>query len=180
MNRTIAWVSLLGLLTVLLTVSACAPFLLSDQGNAFLAGFVNQELLALMGVIVTITLASAGNLHLELNKLEDRTGLPFSRTRTAVRMSAYSLIMIFALAGALVVVKPMLGSDIRATAAANSVAIVLVVFSLFVLTDLTRTVLAIPAARTLPEAKDDKPKASPRRRKSGGIREAAGQDKPTG
>jgi uncharacterized membrane protein YidH (DUF202 family) len=114
-------------------------------------------LLGLLGVIVTITLASAGNLHLELNKLQDRTKLPFTRTRTAVRLSAYSLIVIFAVAGVLVVVKPMLGTDMRATAACNAVAVVLIVFSLFVLVDLTRTIFAIPASSTLPEVANDKP-----------------------
>ena len=143
------------MLTVLLTVSACAPYLLSDQGNKFLAGFVNQELLSLLGVIVTITLASAGNLHLELNKIQDRTKIPFTRTRTAIKLSAYSLIAIFIVAGALVVIKPMLGTDMRATAACNALAIVLIVFSLFVLVDLTRTVFAIPASTTLPEVPDD-------------------------
>jgi len=156
-NRTIAWTALLGLLTVLLTVSACAPYRLSDEGNAFLAGFVNQELLSLLGVIVTITLASAGNLHLELNKLQDRTAKPFERTRRAIKLSTYSLILIFALAGALVVVKPMFADDVHATAACNSIAIVLVVFSLFVMADLTRTVLAIPASSTLPEPPHDNP-----------------------
>lgn len=159
MNKTVAWTALLGTLTVLLTASACAPFLLSDDGNAFLKGFVNQELLALLGVIVTITLASAGNLHLELNKLQDRTGLPFTRTRRAIRLSAYSLIFIFTTAGVLVIVKPLVGSDMRATAACNSVAIVLVLFSLFVLTDLTRTILSIPAASTLPKTNDQDGKA---------------------
>lgn len=157
MNRTIAWVAILGTLTVLLTVSACAPYLLSDDGNAFLKGFVNQELLSLLGVVVTITLASAGNLHLELNKLQDMTGKPFARTRQAVRLSAYSLIVIFVLACVLVVVKPTLGTDMRATATCNSIAIVLIVFSIFVLTDLTRTILAIPAVSTLPKVDDDKP-----------------------
>jgi len=147
----------MGILTVLLTVSACAPYLLSDRGNAFLAGFVNQELLSLLGVVVTITLASAGNLHLELNKMQDRTKLPFTRTRSAVKLSAYSLIAIFAVAGTLVVVKPMLGPDMRATAACNAIAIVLIVFSLFVLIDLTRTIFAIPATSTLPKVNEDEP-----------------------
>lgn len=157
MNRTIAWTALIGILTVLLTISASAPYLLSDEGNKFLAGFVNQELLSLLGVIVTITLASAGNLHLELNKMQDRTKLPFTRTRKAVKLSAYSLIAILAAAGALVVVKPMLGPDMRATAACNAVAIVLIVFSLFVLIDMTRTIFAIPATSTLPKADDEEP-----------------------
>jgi len=145
------------MMTVLLAVSACAPYLLSDAGNKFLAGFVNQELLSLLGVIVTITLASAGNLHLELNKIQDRTKLPFGRTRKAIKLSAYSLIGIFMLAGALVIIKPMFGTEMRATAACNSIAIVLIFFSLFVLIDLTRTVFAIPASSTLPEVPDDNP-----------------------
>lgn len=142
---------MLGTLTVLLSISACSPFLLSDDGNSFLKGFVNQELLALLGVVVTITLASAGNLHLEINKIEDRTGRAFSKTRRAVKMSAYSLIVIFVLGGALVVIKPMLGNDRHATAACNSVAIVLVLFSLMVLVDITRTTFAIPPSSKLPE-----------------------------
>ena len=144
----------LGTLVVLLAASACAPYLLSDDGNSFLRGFVNQELLTVLGVVVTITLASAGNLHLELNKMQDRTGSPFMRTRKSVKISAYSLILIFALAGALVIVKPLVGSDMRATAACNSVAITLMLFSLFVLVDLTRTTLSIPAASTLPTRHD--------------------------
>ena len=129
----------------LLSASAFAPYLLSDSGNGFLMGFVNQELLSMLGVISTITLAAAGNLHLEINKLEDRTGLEFLATRRAVKASAYSLIGAFAFSGILVVVKPMLGSNDRATAASNSLAIVATLFSLFVLIDLTRTTFRIPA-----------------------------------
>ncbi len=136
---------------VLMSVSACAPYFLSDSGNPFLRGFVNQELLSLLGVIVTITLASAANLHLEINKLQDLTGSEFPRTRKAIRYSAYSLIVIFGIAGLLVILKPILGPEVRITAACNSVAIVLVLFSLFVLADLTRTILSIPASCTLPK-----------------------------
>ena len=157
MSKTIAWTTLLGMTTVLLAVSACAPYRLSDTGNSFFRDFVNQNLLSLLGVIVTITLASAGNIHLELNKLQDRTKLPFTKTRGKVKQSAYSLIGILALGGALVVVKPMLGHDDRATAACNSIAIILVVFSLFVLVDLTSTTFTIPASSTVREVKDDEP-----------------------
>lgn len=146
--------TLLGLTTVLLTVSACQPFLLSDKGNAFLKGFVNQELLSFLGVIVSITLASAGNIHLELNKLQDQTGSPFLSTRRAIKLSAFSLIGFLAAASGLVVIKPLFGDDINATAACNSIAISLVVFSIFVLIDLTRTTLGIPAASTLPAKAD--------------------------
>lgn len=155
MNKTIAWTAILGLTTILLAASACAPYYLSDQGNEFLKGFVNQELLSLLGVIVTITLASAGNLHLELNKLQDRCGQDFVKTRQSVRWSAYSLIAIFGLGSILVVVKPLLEATQRLTAAANSMAIVIMFFSLFVLLDLIRTTFKIPAATTLRKREDD-------------------------
>lgn len=37
--------------------------------NTFLTGFVNHEILALMAVILTITLASVANIHMSLNAL---------------------------------------------------------------------------------------------------------------
>jgi hypothetical protein len=47
------------------------PSLLADS-NGFLLNFVNQELLAILGIIMTITLASAASLHLEFNKIEEK------------------------------------------------------------------------------------------------------------
>lgn len=146
----------LGALVILWSISACAPYLLSDDGNAFLKGFVNQELLSFIGVIVAITLASASNLHLELNKMQDLTGNSFHRTRRGVKLSAYSLIFILGISAFLVIVKPILGNDMRASAACNSLAIVLILFSLFVLSDLTRTILSIPASSTLTNKDDGK------------------------
>jgi hypothetical protein len=156
---------------VLLTASSCSPDFLSDDGNSFLKGFVNQELLSLLGVIVTITLASAGNLHLELNKLQDRAGRDFPKTRKSVRMSAYSLIIIFAFGAALVIIKPLLGPTPRMTAMANSFAITIILFSLGVLFDLIRTTFSIPASTTIPERTDDKPPPSPRTRKAKAVPE---------
>jgi len=45
----------------------CKPEFLSD--NTFLRGFINHEILALMAVIMTITLASVANIHISLNSL---------------------------------------------------------------------------------------------------------------
>jgi hypothetical protein len=128
---------------------------LSDDGNGFLKGFVNQELLALLGVIVAITLTTTGNLHFELNKLQDRTGAPFAKTRQSVRLSAYSLIVLFLLGALLVIVKPLVGTAPTATAVCNSLAIVIIVFNALVLTDLTVTTFKLPAYSTLPEKHDD-------------------------
>lgn len=148
MSKTLPWMIMTGMATVLLSISFCQPHLLSDS-NSFLHNFVNHELLATLGFIVAVTLASSGGLHLELNKLEDETGNEFVRTRKSVRRSAYSLIALFAAAGVLVIVKPLLPSFPVNAAVANSIAILIVFFNLSVLYDLTRTTFAIPTVKKI-------------------------------
>src|SRR5262245_876498 len=107
MNLTIARCAFIVAFATVVILAVIAPWTLSDQ-NTFLKGFINHELLAVIGVIVTITLASAANLHLQLNIIEERVGQRvFSSTKGAVRRSAYSLIWMLLLALVLVVVKPM-------------------------------------------------------------------------
>ncbi len=145
MSKILPWTVLIGLATVLLTISFSQPHLLNDQ-NAFLKEFISEQLLATLGFILTVTLASAANLHLELNKIEDQTGKKFARTRKSVRRSAYSLMALFAAATLLVIVKPLLPSPPPYnTAVANSLAVLILCFNLSVLYDLTRTVFAIPS-----------------------------------
>ena len=144
MSKLIAWVALIGLTATLISASICAPYYLSDEGNSFFKGFVTWELLSFLGVVVTITLASAANLHLELNKLEECTDEGFSEARIAVKQSAYSLLILFVAAFVLVMVKPTL-VGLHWNAAVNSVAILIVLFNLAILADLTMGVFRIPA-----------------------------------
>jgi len=149
---------------VLLTVSCAHPSFLNDQ-NEFLAKFVNDQLLSILGFIVAVTLASAASVHFELNKLEDEAGKPFNRTRRALRRSSYSLIVLFAVAGIVIIIKPLLPSQRYGHAFANSVAILIVYFNLSVLLDLTRTVFKIPsiaeAKRIAQEAAGEVEEAKP-------------------
>lgn len=144
MGKALPWMILTGVLTVLLSISFSAPHLLDDR-NKFLADFVNQELLGTLGFIVAVTLASAASVHFELNRLEDETGKPFLRTRSSLRRSAYSLIALFASAGMVVLIKPLVPNVPYNIAVANSLAIAIVFFNLSVLLDLTRTVFKIPS-----------------------------------
>ena len=145
--KTIAWMMMLTLATILLSTSICSPYYLSDDGNEFFKNFVNHELLSVLGVIVTITLASSASLHLELNKLEEQTGERFSGARSAIKISSYSLIAIFGAAFALVMVKPWVASNQHASAALNSIVILIFLFSLAILADLTMAVFRIPARK---------------------------------
>lgn len=137
------------ILTLAIGLISCAhPQWLSDN-NAFLKGFVNHELLAVLGVIVTITLASAASLHLELNRLEDATNENFSEARTATKAYAYLLIALFALALVLVVLKPLLAINAHLEAAFNGTAIWIITINILSLMDLTGAVFAIPANRNI-------------------------------
>lgn len=145
---------LTGLLTVLLSISFMAPHILDDT-NAFLSSFVNHELLATLGFIVAVTLASAASVHFELNKLEDATGRAFSRTRQSLKKSAYSLVALFALAGVIVIVKPLLPEPPYNRAVANSFAIAIIYFNLSVLFDLTKTIFKIPSISAIKKMDKD-------------------------
>jgi hypothetical protein len=143
---------LIGLTTVLLSISFCQPNLLNDK-NSFLKAFVGENLLATLGFIMTVTLASAASLHLELNKIEDQTTKQFTRTRLSVRKSAYSLMVMFGAAVVLVILKPLLPTPPYNAAVANSIAILILYFNLSVLYDLTRTVFAIPSITAIKASK---------------------------
>jgi hypothetical protein len=62
---------------------------------------------------------------------------------------------LFVAGATLVIVKPLLGSGETATAVCNSLAIVIIIFDAFVLTDLTITTFKLPAPSTLPEKPND-------------------------
>lgn len=148
MTKTLAWTIFLSLTAILLSASICQPHLLSDEGNAFFRQFVTHEMLGVIGVIVTITLASSASIHLELNKLEERTGNPFQKARNAIRDSSVALVSAFGLAFLLVMVKPWIGGSDHLSAALNSASILIFLFSLAIMADLTMAIFRIPAIRT--------------------------------
>lgn len=145
MNRTIAICALIGWVAIWIALTAAAPWVLSDK-NTFLAGFVNEEFLAFMGVVVTITLASAANLFLELNRLEDRVDQSiFRSTKRHVRHSAFALIGSLAASLILVVAKPVLVCGERSEALLNGVALSIILFSIMILIDLTQAAFSLDA-----------------------------------
>jgi len=157
-NKTTAWILLIALGAILLSASFCAPYYLSDDGNTFFKNFATHELLSVLGVIVTITLASAANLHLALNKLQDEIDDDFTEARAAIRLSSHALIAAFVLAGVLVMAKPTAVPTQTVTALFNSGVVLLLVFSVAVLWDLTAAVFDIPPLKDLKARQDEKGK----------------------
>ena len=134
-------------------MTAVSPGPLSD-GNDFLAGFVTHEFLSFMGVVVTITLASAANLFVEMNKLEDRHDREiFPEAKADVRDSAYALVGALIAAIVVVVVKPWLAPfGDRGETAANCAALGVMAFSVFIMIDLVQAAFNLDP-RKVPDAK---------------------------
>ncbi len=154
MKKMMPLLAMILLTVILLTISICRPYYLADT-NTFLKEFVNHEFLAILGFIVALTLASAASLHLELNRIEDQTDKQFINTRLAVKRSALSLLAAFVIAGALVIIKPMLLPIPTYAALANSFAILIVFFNIAVLYDLSATVFGIPTIKRIKELSGD-------------------------
>lgn len=143
MNRTVAICALLVWVALWVALTAAAPWTLSDH-NTFMKGFVNEQFLSFMGVIVTITLASAANLFVEVNKLEDRVDRPiFGSTKRHLKDSAFALIWSLVAAVVLVVAKPLVICGERTQAAVNGGALTVIIVSIMILTDLTQAAFAL-------------------------------------
>lgn len=143
MSSTVAVVILILWGAIGVSISVTAPYPLSDQ-NAFLKGFVNHEFLSFMGVIVTISLASATNLYLELNKLEERLDMEaFTRSKCGARDSAYALLAMLAVSVVIVVLKPLMAVNHHWEAVMNSAAIAVIMLAIMILIDLTQAAFSL-------------------------------------
>lgn len=116
-----------------------------NDDNAFLKNFVNHELLATLGFIVSITLASTAHIHLELNRIGERNNISFVRTKVRLKLSAFSLVWLLGISILIVVIKPTLPYERYSYAIINSLAIIIMFFNLSVLYDITKTVFGIPS-----------------------------------
>lgn len=134
-----------------IVVAAVRPTWLGDE-NAFLQDFVNHELLNILGVILAITLASLGQMHLKLNDIEEKIlertgegldGPEMQNMRAELKSSAKWLIGLFASALVLVVVKPLIISCGVSASFVNGAALWIVLFNILVLADVTFSVFRI-------------------------------------
>jgi hypothetical protein len=105
-----------------------------------------HEMLPVVGVILAITLASAAQLHLEFNKIEERIGkIILNRTRAGVRGAAYMLIALFVGASSLVIIKPLTLSTELGQSICNALAIFILFFNIIILIEITQAAFSIPA-----------------------------------
>lgn len=146
MTKSVAWCVLIAGIVLVCVLASYSPAVLGDS-NGFLKNFVNHELLAILGVILAITIASAGQLHLTLNEIERNHGTPgsFDKTRDGIRSAAYWLIALFLIAVLVVVAKPLLASTPWAETLFNGGAIVILLWNGLILISIMQAIFAIKA-----------------------------------
>lgn len=144
MTPNIAYCSLIVMSGIVITLSVSCPTVLGDS-NAFLKNFVNHEFLNILGVVLAITVASAAQLHLTFNQIEERfKKRGFSKARSGVQQAAYWLIGLFLVSVVLVVAKPLLACDYEwAQSLFNGAALLILLWYVLVLIALTQGVFAI-------------------------------------
>lgn len=143
MSKTLSSVILIAYITLWLVFSINSPWILGDA-NSFLKEFINHEFISFMGMLVTITLASAANIHIELNKIEAKAGEKFlSATRFAVKRSAFWLIWSLFFSVLLVIIKPLVCVSDIASSLVNGSAIFLILGSILIIADLTKLAFSI-------------------------------------
>ena len=144
-----SWVRLFAVVMGIATAIAQTPDMLSDK-NSFLADFLDNDLLSVLGFISAVTLASIANIHLQLNAIEERSTHSFAVTRHALRKSALTLIILFGLAFLIVVIKPIFAVGLGLQGLFNGAAMVVVYINLDVMWDITSATFNIPSLKKRP------------------------------
>jgi hypothetical protein len=144
-SKIISYCILICAFTLLIIITICFPNVLSDS-NSNLATFINQGgFLSFLGVLVTITLASASNLYLRLNQYEKEKGeIKFTDARNSIKKSTYFLlIMLFLSIIIILIIKPILCNGERYQSIINSFCLLVLLSNILVLLDITEAVFTL-------------------------------------
>lgn len=142
---------LIAFATVTLSVSVCYPRLFLE--NNFLENFITFEVLNVLAVILTVTLASVANIHLSLNRIvraafRDREkGEHFaSQVRKEINQNSWVLLFLFAASCVILFIKGHFENNGAALAVTNALMIIVIAAHLFVLYDIYSTVYKLVPA----------------------------------
>ena len=122
---------------VFTAMSICRPDILAQ--NTFLQGFINHEILNIMAVIMTISIATIATIHIWFNELEDKHKQKvFGKARREINQSAFYFIGLFMAQLVCLVVRslPIFEKSDMALSFFNGAALLLLTFSVFTLLDI--------------------------------------------
>ena len=113
--------------------------------NDFLKNFINHELLNILAIIVTITAASAANLHLGLNHAEEtiKRRDHFKVARKEIREGVYCLIVLFLVAVITLIIRSSFLGNLCIVSSLNGLSLVVLLTYILVLIDTTMAVFAL-------------------------------------
>lgn len=144
MSKSVSYCILIVLAGLLAGISASSPQILSDNNN-FMKNFVNHEFLNLVGLIMAITLAAAGQVHLALNSIEEKHNKEniFIKTRQNIKSASYALILLFVFSIFIVVVKPIIGTEEWSQSVFNGLSLIVLVWNSLILISITSLTFSI-------------------------------------
>lgn len=141
--KTISVVSLIVLAGLLASITIGHPSYLSD--NEFLKDFAKSQVLNILAVIMTITIASIATIHIWFNELEEKHQKKvFGAARREINQAAFALMIIFLAQLAVLIIRSAFGSESKEVIAAfTSITILLVFTSVLTLWDIMAVVRAL-------------------------------------
>jgi hypothetical protein len=127
-------------------VGVCAywwPSLLAE--NEFLKNFINHEILNILAVIMTISLATIATIHIWFNELEQKHHKRvFGKARRELNQAAFLLIWLFLIALVLLIVRSMFDkNDHMVVSLFNGGALLLLLGNVITLLDVMGVVRAL-------------------------------------
>lgn len=147
----IRWVLMIAASTIVAALTITAPAVLAR--NAFLNGFVTHEILALLAVVLTITLASVANIHLTITRIikskfadEDKGRLAAAPARSEINSNAWALFWAFLTCVVVLVLKGAYPTEPYLVSLMNGSALLILFFNLLVLYDIYQTVFDLAEA----------------------------------
>jgi hypothetical protein len=145
--KIVYFVFLIVLSGVFVAMSVCEPGILAK--NKFLEGFINQEILSIMAVIMTISIASIATIHIWFNELEDKHGKKvFGSARKEINQAAFYFIGLFLAQLLCLIVRslPIFDGSTTALSLFNGGSVILLLCSVLTLLDIMGVVRALTPA----------------------------------
>jgi len=160
--RPLQFISLIVLAGLFVGVSICDPKLLARNG--FLDEFVNHEYINVLAVIVTVSLVSVTQIHLEYSRIERRFDVRvFAEARRTINLGALLLTGMLLLAFVISFVRAltMVNENDVFLSLVHSSALLTVVTAVFIMYDLVRVVYVLASDEPIGEDEDAKPEEGP-------------------
>lgn len=148
--KKIPAITLIFLLVAGVTISVCKPKFFAD--NEFLSNFINNQYVSVLAIIVTVSLVSVTQIHLEYTRLERQfKKRVFYKARDAVNSSAIILTSMLSSAFVLSFTAAQVQSNTTVVSIIFVIAMLTILESIFIMYDLVQTVCTMAADEPIEE-----------------------------